>query len=198
MNRSPDERVTKDIARQICQRQGFKAFLTGSISNIGSHYVVTLEATNAQTGDTIALEQAEADSKEQVLAALGTVATNLRKQLGESLASIQKYDKPIHQRRRHRSKLLNTIQPGSSSSSKAVTSTPFLPSKKRRRSIRTSPAPTPRCRPCTTTRGSTSFQLRLRARRTNYAIGSVRMKGFISLSLLRQRYGRAGEVPANA
>ncbi|MGZ5481264.1 MAG: protein kinase domain-containing protein [Pyrinomonadaceae bacterium] len=97
MNRSPDERVTKDIARQICQRQGFKAFLTGSISNIGSHYVVTLEATNAQTGDTIALEQAEAESKEQVLAALGTAATNLRKQLGESLASIQKYDKPIHQ-----------------------------------------------------------------------------------------------------
>ena len=97
MNRSPDERVSKDIAREICLRQGFKAFLTGSISNIGSHYVVTLEATNAQTGDTIALEQAEADSKEQVLAALGAAATNLRKQLGESLASIQKYDKPIHQ-----------------------------------------------------------------------------------------------------
>ena len=97
MNRSPDERVSKDIAREICLRQGFKAFLTGSISNIGSHYVVTLEATNAQTGDTIALEQAEADSKEQVLSALGTAATNLRKQLGESLASIQKYDKPIHQ-----------------------------------------------------------------------------------------------------
>ena len=97
MNRSPDERVTKEIAREICQRQGFKAFLTGTISNIGSHYVVTLEATNAQTRDTIALEQAEADSKEQVLSALGTAATNLRKQLGESLASIQKYDKPIHQ-----------------------------------------------------------------------------------------------------
>ena len=97
MNRSPDERVTKDIAREICQRQGFKAFLTGTISNIGSHYVVTLEATNAQTRDTIALEQAEADSKEQVLTALGRAATNLRKQLGESLASIQKYDKPIHQ-----------------------------------------------------------------------------------------------------
>ena len=97
MNRSPDERVTKDIAREICLRQNFKAFLTSSISNIGSHYVVTLEATNAQTGDTIALEQAEADSKEQVLPALGAAATNLRKQLGESLASIQKYDKPIHQ-----------------------------------------------------------------------------------------------------
>lgn len=97
MGRSPDERVTKEIALEICLRQGFKAFLTGTISNIGSHYVVTLEATNAQTRDTIALEQAEADSKEQVLSVLGTAATNLRKQLGESLASIQKYDKPIHQ-----------------------------------------------------------------------------------------------------
>ena len=97
MNRPPDERVTKDIAREICRRQGFKAFLSGSISNIGSHYVVTLEAANAQTGDTIALEQAEAESKEQVLSVLGSAATNLRKQLGESLASIEKYDKPIHQ-----------------------------------------------------------------------------------------------------
>src|SRR5437870_3234697 len=60
MNRSPDERVTKQIAREICERQGLKAFLAGSILNLGSHYVITLEATNAQTGDTIALQQAEA------------------------------------------------------------------------------------------------------------------------------------------
>ena len=97
MNRSPDERVTKDIAREISQRHGLKAFLTGSISSIGNNYVVTLEGTNAETGDTIALEQAEAESQEQVLTALGTAATKLREQLGESLASIQKYDKPIHQ-----------------------------------------------------------------------------------------------------
>ncbi|MEP6743036.1 MAG: protein kinase [bacterium] len=97
MNRSSDERVTKQIAREICERQGLKAFLTGSISNLGSHYVITLEAGNAQTGDTIALQQAEAESKEQVLSALGNAATKLREQLGESLASIQKYDAPIYQ-----------------------------------------------------------------------------------------------------
>ena len=97
MNRSPDERVTKQIAREICERQGLKAFLAGSISNLGSHYVITLEAINAQTGDTIALQQAEAESKERVLSALGDAATKLREKLGESLASIQKYDAPISQ-----------------------------------------------------------------------------------------------------
>jgi serine/threonine protein kinase/Flp pilus assembly protein TadD len=97
MNRSPDERVTKEIAREICQRQGLKAFLAGAISNLGSHYVITLEATNAQTGDTITREQVEAGSKEQVISALGNAATKLREKLGESLSSIQKYDVPIHQ-----------------------------------------------------------------------------------------------------
>ncbi|HEX7296304.1 MAG TPA: protein kinase [Pyrinomonadaceae bacterium] len=97
MNRSPDERITKEIAREICLRQGLKAFLAGSISNLGSHYVITLEATNAQTGDTITREQVEAESKEQVLSALGNAATKIREKLGESLSSVQKYDVPIHQ-----------------------------------------------------------------------------------------------------
>ena len=97
MNRSADERVTKEIAREICQRQGLKAFLAGTISNLGSHYVITLEAVNAQTGDTIAREQVEAESKEQVLSTIGNAATTLRKKLGESLSSIQKYDVPIYQ-----------------------------------------------------------------------------------------------------
>jgi len=97
MNRSPDERVTKEIAREICQRQGLKAFLTGSITTLGSHYVITLEATSAQTGDALAIDQAEAESKEQVISALGTAATKMRQHLGESLASIQKYDAPIYE-----------------------------------------------------------------------------------------------------
>lgn len=97
MNRPPDERVTKQIAREICERQGLKAFLAGSISTLGSHYVITLEAINAQTGDTIALQQEEAENKEEVLSALGNAATRLREKLGESLASIQKYDAPISQ-----------------------------------------------------------------------------------------------------
>jgi serine/threonine protein kinase/Tfp pilus assembly protein PilF len=97
MNRSPDERVTKEIAREICQRQGLKAFLGGTISPLGGNYVITLDAINAQTGDTIAIEQAEAGGKEEVISALGTAATKMREHLGESLASIQKYDAPIYE-----------------------------------------------------------------------------------------------------
>ncbi len=97
MSRSPDDRVTKDLAREICQRQGLKAYLSGSISNLGTHLVITLEAVNAQTGDMLARQQVEAESKEQVLSTLGRAATKLREKLGESLASIQKYDAPIEQ-----------------------------------------------------------------------------------------------------
>ena len=97
MGRSPDERLTKDVAREICERQGLKALLTGSISSLGSHYVITLEALNGHTGEAIAREQAEADSKEHVLKSLGEIATKLRAELGESLASIQKFDAPIEQ-----------------------------------------------------------------------------------------------------
>jgi len=97
MGQSPDARVTTDIAREICQRQGLKAMLAGSIASLGSQYVITLEATNAQTGDAIAQEQAEAKSKEEVLRALGDAAMKLRQHLGESLASIQKFDAPIEQ-----------------------------------------------------------------------------------------------------
>ena len=97
MGRSPDERVTRDAGREICQRQGLKAMLVGSIASLGNHYVITLEAINAQTGDAIAGEQAEAENKEQVLHALGEAAMKLREKLGESLQSIQKFDAPIEQ-----------------------------------------------------------------------------------------------------
>ncbi|PYS34678.1 MAG: hypothetical protein DMF75_05835, partial [Acidobacteria bacterium] len=97
MARSPDERVTKEIAREICQRQGIKALLTGSIGSLGSHYVITLETLNSQTGDALAREQVEAESKEQVISKLGEAATKLREKLGESLSSIQKFDTPLAQ-----------------------------------------------------------------------------------------------------
>ncbi len=97
MGRSADERVTRDVGREICQRQGLKAMLVGSIASLGNHYVITLEAINAETGDAIAGEQAEAENKEQVLHALGESAMKLRKKLGESLQSIQKFDAPIEQ-----------------------------------------------------------------------------------------------------
>jgi len=95
MGRSADDRVTKEAAREICQRQGLKAFLAGSITNLGTSYVITLEAINGQSGEEIAREQVEAESKEQVLKALTQAASKLRQKLGESLSSIQKFDAPL-------------------------------------------------------------------------------------------------------
>ena len=97
MGRSPDERITRDIGREICERQGLRAMLTGSIASLGNNYVITLEAVNPRSGDPFAHEQIEAESKEKVLSALSTAAWNLRKKLGESLASMQKYDVSIEQ-----------------------------------------------------------------------------------------------------
>lgn len=97
MGRSPDERITRDVGREICQRQGIKAMLTGTIASLGSHYMITLEAIDARSGAPIASENNEAESKEKVLASLGIAASNLRQKLGESLSSIQKYDVNIEQ-----------------------------------------------------------------------------------------------------
>jgi serine/threonine protein kinase/tetratricopeptide (TPR) repeat protein len=97
MGRQPTDRLTTDVARELCQRVGSKAMLSGSIASLGSQYVVTLNAINCQTGDSLAPEQAQAGSKEQVLTALGGAAAKLRGRLGESLASIQKFDTPIDQ-----------------------------------------------------------------------------------------------------
>ncbi len=95
MGRSPDERLTKDVAHEVCLREGVKAMLEGSIAGLGSHYVITLEAVNAQTGDTLDREQAEAESKEQVLKSLDRAASGLREKLGESIGSVQKFATPL-------------------------------------------------------------------------------------------------------
>ena len=97
MNQSPDTRVTREVAKDICERQGIKAMLLGSISGIGSHYIVSVEAVNSHTGDMIASEQFEADGKDQVLKSLGPAATRLREKLGESLNTIKKFDAPVEQ-----------------------------------------------------------------------------------------------------
>jgi serine/threonine protein kinase len=91
MNRPPDVRVTAGIAREICERQGIKALIAGSIAPLGSHYVITLEAINAQNGEALASEQAEAEKREHVLRALSQAATRLREKLGESLSSIEDF-----------------------------------------------------------------------------------------------------------
>jgi hypothetical protein len=97
MGRPPGERVTQVLAREICLRTNSKASLAGSISNLGSHYVIGLKALNCKGGDVVALEQVEAESKEQVLNALGKAATSLRTKLGESLVTVQKYDAPLEE-----------------------------------------------------------------------------------------------------
>src|SRR5437660_4441699 len=94
MGRPEDQRITRDVAHEICVREGATAMLTGSIAPLGTTYVVSLAAINAQSGDTIASEQAESESKEQVLKSLDKAATSLRGKLGESLPSIQKFATP--------------------------------------------------------------------------------------------------------
>jgi serine/threonine protein kinase/tetratricopeptide (TPR) repeat protein len=95
MARPANERITDSVAREICQREAIKAILGGSITAVGSHYVITVEAGNCATGESLARDQREADSKEHVLTELGKAASSLRGKLGESLASIQKFDTPI-------------------------------------------------------------------------------------------------------
>src|SRR3989440_605022 len=94
MNRSPNEQVTTEIGREVCQRQGLKALIAGSIAPLGSHYVLTLTTINSASGDVIAREQIEAEGREQILKALSQAAIRLREKLGESLNSIQKFAAP--------------------------------------------------------------------------------------------------------
>ena len=97
MTRPADTKLTPDVARELCQRAGSKAYIAGSIASLGSEYVLGLKAVNCQSGDTLAEEQVTAASKEKVLDALGEAASKLRGELGESLATVQKFDVPLAQ-----------------------------------------------------------------------------------------------------
>jgi eukaryotic-like serine/threonine-protein kinase len=95
MTRPADTKLTPELARELCQRAGSKAYLTAAIASLGSQYVLGLNAFNCQSGDALASEQATAASKEKVLDTLGDLATKLRGQLGEPLATVQKFDVPL-------------------------------------------------------------------------------------------------------
>ena len=95
MGRASSERVAGEVATELCLRTGSQAVASGSIANLGSQYVVTLDAVACNNGDSLAKERAEAASKEGVLKALDTSAATLRARLGESLASVQKFDVPM-------------------------------------------------------------------------------------------------------
>jgi DNA-binding winged helix-turn-helix (wHTH) protein len=97
MGQPADARLTPQIAREVCQRTGASAVLDGSIASLGNQYVLGLKAANCRAGDTLAEEQATAVGKEQVLKALGNEAVKLRRKLGESLSTVEKFDTPIEQ-----------------------------------------------------------------------------------------------------
>ena len=94
MAQPKDAGLPRELAREVCQRTASAASIEGSISSLGSQYVVGLKAVNCRSGDVLANEQATASGKEQVLKALGEAATKIREKLGESLVSVQKYDAP--------------------------------------------------------------------------------------------------------
>jgi tetratricopeptide (TPR) repeat protein len=97
MTRSADERVTREIALELAQRQGLDAVVAGSIAALGRNYVITLEAVSTTSGDSLASVQTEAQGQEQVLDGLGRAAREMRGKLGESLSTLQRFNAPIHQ-----------------------------------------------------------------------------------------------------
>ena len=97
MTRPASTKLTSEVARELCQRAGSKAYIAGTVASLGSEYVLGLKVVNCQNGDTLAQEQVTAASKEKVLDALGEAASKLRGELGESLATVQKFDVPLAQ-----------------------------------------------------------------------------------------------------
>ena len=97
MTRPVGTKLTPEVAHELCQRAGSKAYLAGAIGSLGSEYVLRLKAINCQSGDTLAEEQVTAASKEKVLDALGDAASKMRGELGESLATVQRFDVPLRE-----------------------------------------------------------------------------------------------------
>jgi serine/threonine protein kinase/Flp pilus assembly protein TadD len=97
MGRAPGDRLSADVAREVCLRTQSKDMISGSIARLGSEYVIGLRAVNCESGDSFAQEQSTASGKETVLRALDESALNLRKKLGESQASVAKFDTPLEQ-----------------------------------------------------------------------------------------------------
>jgi DNA-binding winged helix-turn-helix (wHTH) protein/tetratricopeptide (TPR) repeat protein len=95
MRHDPNQRVTRELGIEICKRQGLKAVVVPEIDAFGSKYLIILEAIDARSQKSIARRQEEAESKDQVIAALGKAGSQLRRKLGENLSSVEKYDAPL-------------------------------------------------------------------------------------------------------
>jgi eukaryotic-like serine/threonine-protein kinase len=97
MGQKPDAKLTPEIARELCQRTGSAAVLDGSITQIGTPYLLTLKAVNCASGESLASTEAQASDKNHVLDALGKTASEIRNKLGESLNTVKKFDTPLEQ-----------------------------------------------------------------------------------------------------
>ena len=97
MQQSPEARLTPEIAQDVCVRTASAAVLDGSIASLGSQYILALRAKNCATGDILADEQAQVARKEDVLGSLSQMATQVRQKLGESVATIEKYSRPLQE-----------------------------------------------------------------------------------------------------
>jgi len=95
MQQTADAPITRAVAREIARREQLKALVVGSIASLGSHYVLSLEAVDAESGDVMAREQMEVPRKEEVLSALGTATSSFREKLGESIGSVRRFDAPL-------------------------------------------------------------------------------------------------------
>jgi DNA-binding winged helix-turn-helix (wHTH) protein/tetratricopeptide (TPR) repeat protein len=95
MRRPPGERLTPDVAREVCQRSGSAVLITGTISKLESQFIIGLNAADCRTAELLASEQVEAESREKVLSRLAEAGARIRRRLGESLASVRKYDTPV-------------------------------------------------------------------------------------------------------
>ena len=95
MDRKPEERLTHDVARDVCERLSVKAMIDGRLARFGNNYVLTVAATDCRTGETLAQAQSEVTSSESVVTTLGSMASEMRTRLGESLPSIARFDTPI-------------------------------------------------------------------------------------------------------
>jgi eukaryotic-like serine/threonine-protein kinase len=171
MNQKPDAKLTPQIARELCQRAGSTAALEGSISNLGTQYVLGLKAVNCRTGDSLAEVQERATGKEQVLSAMDKAAPKLRAKLGESLSTVQKFDTPLGRLPHRRSKPFRLTAWDGTPWWEATSPPPCLGTSGRFASTRISPWPTPRSEWAMRYSGKPAWERRTRRRPTSCASG---------------------------
>jgi DNA-binding winged helix-turn-helix (wHTH) protein/tetratricopeptide (TPR) repeat protein len=125
MGQSPDAHLNLALAREVCERNGAQAALSGSIAKLGNSYVITMDATECVSGKQLVKLQSQAKSREAVLQALGEISSKMRSKLGESLRSIHGFDVPIQQATTQSLDALVAYSKGSGGSMPSAEQAPF-------------------------------------------------------------------------